>query len=79
MWGKARLAPCPRPHHPGTRAVTGPAEVSQDDGTLAQPAPVPTQPSQHGDSPMATRVLQSLLWKSLQALVLQVLPQVRMP
>ena len=39
----------------------------------------PGSPSRRLDSPMATRALQSFLWKSAQDLVLQYLLQVRIP
>lgn len=41
--------------------------------------PALQQPSHRLDSPMAMRALQSFLWKSDQALVLQYLLQVRIP
>lgn len=43
------------------------------------PLPAPQQPSPPLASPMATRALQSFLWKSDQALVLQYLLQARIP
>ena len=67
------------PHSPLPRNSTKWLELGRFRGTTGVTLPALQQPSHRLDSPMAMRALQSFLWKSDQALVLQYLLQVRIP
>lgn len=77
--GLSSLCASLSPHSPLPGNSTKWLELGRFGGMTGVTLPALQQPSHRLDSPMAMRALQSFLWKSDQALVLQYLLQVRIP